>query len=84
MPLPNMLKQKSKEKCSIERLVIAYFCPMNIGNLLSHHNLDTNSMAPPDKAFALSNTNTVSQDPARCSVARFVLCVCVFSVCVCV
>ena len=38
MPLPDMRNPKSKEKCNIQRMIIAYRRPMNIGNLLSHHN----------------------------------------------
>ena len=38
---------KTREKCNIERMIIAYSCPMNIGNLLSHRNFNTNPTAPP-------------------------------------
>ena len=31
MPLPHMRNPKSKEKCQIERMIIAYHRPMNIG-----------------------------------------------------
>ena len=38
-----------------------------------------------DQAFALSNTNNVSQDPAHCSIAHFTRDnVCLVCVCVCV
>ena len=47
MPLPNMRNPKTREKCNIERMIIAYRRPMNIGNLLSHRNLNTNPLAPP-------------------------------------
>ena len=47
MPLPNMRNPKTKEKCNIERMIIAYRRPMNIGNLLSHPNLNTNPTAAP-------------------------------------
>ena len=47
MPLPDMRNPKSKEKCNIQRMIIAYRRPMNIGNLLSHRNLNTNPSAPP-------------------------------------
>ena len=39
MPLPNMCNPKTREKCKIECMIIAYHHPMNIGNLLSHCNL---------------------------------------------
>ena len=51
MPLPDMRNPKSKEKCNIQRMIIAYRRPMNIGNLLSHRNLDTNSTAPPVSSY---------------------------------
>ena len=47
MPLPNMRNPKTREKCNIERMIIAYRRPMNTGNLLSHRNLNTNPTAPP-------------------------------------
>ena len=47
MPLPNMRNPKTREKCNIERMIIAYHCPMNVGNLLSHRNLNTNPTALP-------------------------------------
>ena len=46
MPLPDMRNPKSKEKCNIQQMIIAYRRPMNIGNLLSHRNLNTNPTAP--------------------------------------
>ena len=51
MPLPHMRNPKSKEKCQIERMIIAYHRPMNIGNLLSHRNLNTNPMALPVSSY---------------------------------
>ena len=51
MPLPNMQNPKTREKCNIERMIIAYHRPMNIGNLLSHHNLNTNPTAPPVSSY---------------------------------
>ena len=51
MPLPDMRNPKSKEKSNIQRMIIAYRRPMNIGNLLSHRNLDTNSTAPPVSSY---------------------------------
>ena len=47
MPLPDMRNQKSRAKCNIQRMIISYHRPMNIGNLLSHRNLNTNHTAPP-------------------------------------
>ena len=41
MPLENMKNPKTKEKCNIKRMIIAYKCPMNLGNLLSHRDLST-------------------------------------------
>ena len=46
MPLPSMGNLKARERCNIERMIIAYRRPMNIGNLLSHRNLNTNPTAP--------------------------------------
>ena len=43
--IPHMHNPKSREKCNIERMIIAYRLPMNLGNLLSHRNLNTNSTA---------------------------------------
>ena len=51
MPLPNMRSPNSREKCNIQRMIIAYRRPMNIGNLLSHRNLDTNSTTPPVSSY---------------------------------
>ena len=51
MPLPDMRNPKSKEKCNIQRMIIAYRRPMNIGNLLSNRNLDTNPTAPPVSSY---------------------------------
>ena len=44
MPLEHMKNQKNqktKEKCNIKRMIIAYKRPMNLGNLLSHRDLAT-------------------------------------------
>ena len=51
MPLPDMRIPKSKEKCNIQRMIIAYHRPMNIGNLLSHRYLNTNPTAPPVSSY---------------------------------
>ena len=51
VPLPHMRNPKTREKCNIERMIIAYRRPMNIGNLLSHRNLNTNPMAPPVSSY---------------------------------
>ena len=34
-----MKNPKTKEKCNIKRMIIAYKRPMNLGNLLSHRDL---------------------------------------------
>ena len=47
MPLPQMHNPKSRGKCNIDRMIISYRRPMNIGNLLSHRNLNTNPTALP-------------------------------------
>ena len=47
MPLPHMRNPKSRGKCKIECMIIAYRRPMNLGNLLTHRNLNTSPMAPP-------------------------------------
>ena len=39
MPLWDMRNPKTKGKCNIRRLIIAYHRPMNLGNMLSHRNL---------------------------------------------
>ena len=41
MPLERMKNPKTKEKCNIKRMIIAYKRPMNLGNLLSHQDLST-------------------------------------------
>ena len=51
MPLPDMRIPQSKEKCNIQRMIIAYRHPMNIGNILLHRNLDTNSTALPVSSY---------------------------------
>ena len=51
MPLPHMRNPKSRGKCNIERMIIAYRRPMNLGNLLSHRNLNTNPTAPPVSSY---------------------------------
>ena len=51
MPLPHMRNPKSRGKCNIERMIIAYRRPMNLGNLLSHLNLNTNPTAPPVSSY---------------------------------
>ena len=51
MPLPHMRNPKTKEKCNIERMIIAYRRPMNLGNLLSHRNLNTNPTTPPVSSY---------------------------------
>ena len=48
MPLENMKNTKTKEKCNIKRMIIAYKCPMNLGNLLSHRDLST---GPPVSSY---------------------------------
>ena len=51
MPLPHMRNPKSREKCNIECMIIAYRRPMNLGNLLLHRNLNTNPTAPPVSSY---------------------------------
>ena len=51
MPLPQMRNPKSREKCNIDRMIIAYRRPMNLGNLLSHRNLNTTQTAPPVSSY---------------------------------
>ena len=51
MPLPQMRNPQSREKCNIDRMIIAYRRPMNLGNLLSHRNLNTNPTAPPVSSY---------------------------------
>ena len=62
-----MKNPKTKEKCNIKRMIIAYKRPMNLGNLLSHRDLAT---APP-----LSRHIYMIRDEGGLCV-----CVCVFSV----
>ena len=47
MPLPHMRNPKSREKDKNECMIIAYRRPMNLCNLLSHRNLNTNPTALP-------------------------------------
>ena len=51
MPLPQMRNPKSREKYNIDRMIIAYRRPMNVGNLLSHRNLNTNPTAQPVSSY---------------------------------
>ena len=72
LPLEHMKNPKTKEKCNIKRMIIAYKRPMNHGNLLSHRDLATGP---------LSHHTYMTRDvggPCVCLV-----CVCV-RVCVCV
>ena len=48
MPLENMKNPKTKGKCNIKWMIIAYKCPMNLGNLLSHRDLST---GPPVSSY---------------------------------
>ena len=40
-PRYHMKNPKTKEKCNMKRMIIAYKQPMNLGNLLSHRDLST-------------------------------------------
>ena len=48
LPLEHMKNPKTKEKCNIKRMIIAYKRPMNLGNLLSHRDLST---SPPVSSY---------------------------------
>ena len=48
MPLEHMKNPKTKEKCNIKRMTMAYKRPMNLGNLLSHRDLAT---GPPVSSY---------------------------------
>ena len=48
LPLEHMKHPKTKEKCNIKRMIIAYKHPMNLGNLLSHRDLAT---GPPVSSY---------------------------------
>ena len=48
MPLENMKNPKTKEKCNIKRMIIAYKRAMNLSNLLSHRDLST---GPPVSSY---------------------------------
>ena len=48
LPLEHMKNKKTKEKCNIKRMIIAYKGPMNLGNLLSHRDL---SNGPPVSSY---------------------------------
>ena len=43
--LENMKNLKTKEKCDIKRVIIAYKRPMNLGKLLSHRDLSTGPLS---------------------------------------
>ena len=43
MPIWNVPNPKTKEKCGIKRMIIAYSRHMNLGNLLSHRNITIDS-----------------------------------------
>ena len=69
MPLPHMRNPKTKEKCNIERMVIAYRRPMNLGNL---YHIATSTPTPWPRPSR--HTTRMARDGGP-------LCVCV---CVCV
>ena len=48
LPLEHMKNPKTKEKCNIKWMIIAYKRPMNLGNLLSHRDLAT---GPPVSSY---------------------------------
>ena len=48
LPLEHMKNPKTKEKCNIKRMIIAYKRPMNVGNLLSNRDLAT---GPPVSSY---------------------------------
>lgn len=48
MPIWN-LANKKRVKCGVKRMIIAYKRPMNLGNLLSHRNLD--DIGPPVSSY---------------------------------
>jgi len=49
MPVWNIPNPKTRQRCGIKRMIIAYRRPMNLGNLLSHRNLDT--VGPPVSSY---------------------------------
>ena len=67
MPLEHMKNPKTKEKCNIKRMIIAYKCPMNLCNLRLNH-----------KPALLSRHTYTTRD-----MGGLCVCVCVLSVCVC-
>ena len=48
IPLEHMKNPKTKEKCNIKRMIIAYKRAVNLGNLLSHQHLTT---GPPVSSY---------------------------------
>ena len=77
-----MKNPKTKEKCNIKRMIIAYKRPMNLGNLLSHRNLG-NLLSHRDLATGpLSHRIYITRDMGGLCVCVCV-CVCVCLVCVC-
>ena len=50
MAIGNLKNPQTNQKCNINRMIIAYRRPMNLGNLLSHRNFDTNT-GPPVSSF---------------------------------
>ena len=61
MPLAHMHNPKSRGKCNIERMIIAYRRPMNLGNLLSHRN-----SAPTPPPHLSRHTNPMARDIGAC------------------
>ena len=51
MPIWNVRNPKTKKKCGIKRMIIAYSRHMNLGNLLSHRNITID----PDQGAAVSS-----------------------------
>ena len=78
MPLPDMRNPKSKEKCNIQRMIIAYCRPMNI-ETSSHIATLTPTPRP---HLSRPTTRTIRDGRGLCVCVC--VCVCVCLVCVCV
>ena len=50
MPIWNVPNPKTRTKCGLRRMIIAYRRPVNLGNILSHRNIDTGT-GPPVSAY---------------------------------
>ena len=76
-----MKNPKTKEKCNIKWMIIAYKRPMNLGNLLSHRDLATGPLSR--HIYMIRDMGGLCVCVCVC-VCVCLVCVCLVCVCVCV